>query len=607
MSRMDMVLQHIYQAVREAQRPLNDGELQKVLHTANKGRSAQEQCLSKKMLLAALRKLLDAESAMPLWMRNGTEHEYACMLATLTTKRRRSASGVSTITVLTKPWPCSSNCLYCPNDLRMPKSYLSDEPACQRAEQAYFDPYIQVIARLETLRAMGHATDKIELIILGGTWSDYPRVYQYWYIKELFAALNDYSEDRMHALEMRKCKQEHYTALHAAHPVDSESLASHQDLIDGVSYTYNAAYKKIYAQSAYALLETQHQADKADVLSEHLRNETSRSRVVGLVVETRPDLISEQELIHLRTLGCTKIQMGIQTLDDKILALNTRTCDLAVVARAFALLRRFGFKIHVHMMLNLLGSTPERDVQTYQKLVTDPRFKPDEVKLYPCVLVAHTGLYQAYAQGLWKPYSEETLIDLLVRCVQATPEYLRISRMVRDISAHDILAGSTTANLRQLVEERLNSEHDSIHEIRFREIATRSIDTRSAELSVVSYETATTQEYFYQWLAPTGHILGFLRLSLPQSIGDQPKMPAMIREVHVYGMAQRLTGSSDPQLGATQHQGLGRRLIHEACMQAQAEGFASIQVISAVGTREYYRSVGFDELSEDGLYQQMSW
>ena len=518
------------------------------------------------------------------------------LLRILKVKPRRTASGVATITVITRPWPCSSDCLYCPNDVRMPKSYLSDEPACQRAERNFFDPYLQVRSRLVALSEMGHVTDKVELIVLGGTWSDYPRAYQLWFVSELFRAVNDFGESRV-AGEHPEERDRRYRACGLTYNKDEllRRTGDVQRQVDEGLLSYNEAIRQIGGSDAWRAVEAWQQATTDDLFREHARNEEAAHRVVGLTIETRPDLISPETAREMRELGCTKVQMGIQSLDQHILEANQRRVSVAQIADAFCALRLAGFKIQVHFMANLLGATPEADKADYLRLVSDERFLPDEVKLYPCCLVQSSRLGACYADGSWQPYGEDELMDLLVADTLATPAYTRISRMIRDISSTDIVAGNKRTNLRQMVEARIARLGAPVHEIRMREVATTDVDPAALRLDCVAYRTTVSDERFLQWVTDDGHIAAFLRLSLPRE-GTQ----AMIREVHVYGRVASL-GSSER--GGAQHAGLGRQLVEEACAQAREAGFSAINVISSVGTRGYYRNLGFGTA---GLYQQRS-
>ena len=526
-------------------------------------------------------------------------------------KPRRTASGVATITVITRPHTCSSNCIYCPCDLRMPKSYLANEPACQRAELTFFDPYVQVAARLQALYQMGHSTDKVELIVLGGTWSDYPESYQYWFIKELFRALNEWPNSPSHIQE----RLNWYTSfgLQNSEEALSSFVAEQQAAVFDDTATYNQAFHKLYDTSQpHQSAWSQMQSTYDELVEQQHVNETAAARVVGLVIETRPDTITPDNLRMFRQLGCTKIQIGIQSTRQEILDANQRQMSVAQIKRAFSLIRLYGFKIHSHLMVNLLGATPEADKQDFKTFVTDPGFLPDEIKLYPCALVSGTQLVQKYREGAWQPYAKDELVDVLVQDVLATPPYVRISRMIRDISATDILVGNKHTNLRQMVEQELAAEDvaNRVQEIRFREINQQQV--RAAELTLQDfvYATAVSDEHFLQWVTADNKIAGFCRLSLPHwdkltagacdvttnELLVQPGQ-AMIRELHVYGQALSL-GSEGM---SAQHQGLGQKLLAKASSIAAEAGYTSLNVISSIGTRAYYRAQGF---TDAGLYQQ---
>jgi elongator complex protein 3 len=526
-------------------------------------------------------------------------------------KPRRTASGVATITVITRPHTCSSNCIYCPCDLRMPKSYLANEPACQRAELTFFDPYVQVAARLQALHQMGHSTDKVELIVLGGTWSDYPEGYQYWFIKELFRALNEWPNSPSHIQE----RLNWYTSfgLQNSEEALSSFVAEQQAAVFDDTATYNQAFHKLYDisqphQSAWSQMQSTYD----ELVEQQHVNETAAARVVGLVIETRPDTITSDNLRMFRQLGCTKIQIGIQSTRQEILDANQRQMSVAQIKRAFSLIRLYGFKIHSHLMVNLLGATPEADKQDFKTFVTDPGFLPDEIKLYPCALVSGTQLVQKYREGAWQPYAKDELVDVLVQDVLATPPYVRISRMIRDISATDILVGNKHTNLRQMVEQELAAKDvaSRVQEIRFREINQQQVSAAELTLQDFTYTTAVSDEHFLQWVTADNKIARFCRLSLPHwdkltagacdvtanELLVQPGQ-AMIRELHVYGQALSL-GSEGM---SAQHQGLGQKLLAKASSIAAEAGYTSLNVISSIGTRAYYRAQGF---TDAGLYQQ---
>lgn len=593
---------------------LSDKELDILLREASRALDDPSRRLSKRRMLAFYLQERDASSAFFSSLRIDAALDEQ-LIQMLRAKPRRTASGVATVTVLTKPWPCKNDCIYCPNDVTMPKSYIADEPACQRAERCCFDPYLQVAARLTTLANMGHNTDKVELIVLGGTWFDYPQRYRLWFSCQLFAALDDFGSARMDEEVARR--RGAYEALLAeeqeGRALSERIRCAHVDLqrkVDAGAITYAQAFHELAPLRQRALPDLD-DAPTEELLGALQRaNEDARARCVGLVVETRPDTVTCEALAELRAMGVTKVQVGVQSLDDAVLDASERADRVCDVERALGLIRVFGFKSHVHMMANLIGSAPEDDLRHYRKLMEDARFKPDEVKLYPCALVESARLTEAFEQGAWAPYGEDELVELLSACVLATPEHTRISRMIRDIPSNDILIGCKKTNLRQIVEREVLAREDAgrVREMRMREVATGEIKADDLALRIVGYRTANTRESFLQWVDGAGKLAGFLRLSIPDvrvveaMLSSGERLPvcageAMIREVHIYGKTSRLHESRE----GNQHLGLGRQLVERACQMAKEEGCASVNVISAVGTRAYYRRLGFEDA---GLYQK---
>lgn len=450
----------------------------------------------------------------------------------------RTSSGVAPVAVLTGPYPCPGKCIFCPEAEGFPKSYLPLEPGAQRAALNRFDPFKQTTTRLKTLETNGHATDKIELLILGGTWSAYPHNYQERFVQRCLDAMNG---------------------------VESQSL-----------------------------IDAQH------------TNETAEHRNVGMVMETRPDHITIDEVRRLRWLGATKVQMGVQSLDDKILEANWRGHTVEDSRRAVRMLRLAGFKIHLHWMPNLLGATPESDKQDFKRLWDDPALRPDELKIYPCSLIRGTELYNRFERGEYHPYTDDELVDVISACKSIVPRYCRINRVIRDIPANYIAAGSTTSHLRLVAQREMKQRGLQCQCIRCREVRAEKIDAAQLRLDTLTYPTDATTEHFLSFVTPRDRIAGFLRLSLPSSHApreeslDELRECAIIREVHIYGPALEIGAESS---GEAQHAGLGTRLIEQAIQIACGAGYKRITVISAIGTREYYRRHGF-ELGE--LYMAKS-
>jgi elongator complex protein 3 len=316
-------------------------------------------------------------------------------------------------------------------------------------------------------------------------------------------------------------------------------------------------------------------------------------------VETRPDHIDDDELHWFRKLGVTKVQIGIQNLDDRILRLNNRGETVQDTRNAIRLLRLAGFKIHAHWMPNLLGATPDSDIKDFGQLWQDLALKPDELKIYPCMLLENAELYEYWQRGEYQPYSEEEITEILIACKVQVPPYVRINRVVRDIPTTNVVEGLKKANLRQIAQQRMAERGLKCQCIRCREIKRRYVSFEALSFHNLQYETDATVEHFLSFETDR-HIAGFLRLSLPKPDVHLPikqlKGQAMIREVHVYGPAIPIGESS---MGQAQHIGLGSRLIVEAKKLAQKAGYGRIAVISAIGTQEYYAKHGFEL---DGLY-----
>ncbi len=458
----------------------------------------------------------------------------------------RSNSGVAVVTVLTKPFPCPGRCIYCPNDECMPKSYISSEPGAQRALASKFDPFAQVYNRLIALKNIGHNIEKVELIILGGTWSVYPKVYKLWFINQCYEAMNSISENTKRYVKPRE---------------------------------------ENFKKTTWEALEKNQE-----------KNESAFCRNVGLVLETRPDYITENEVIEMRRFGATKIQIGIQSLSNKILEMNNVGRDVESVKKAFALLRRAGFKIHGHWMSNLYGSTVKSDIDDFKNLWKED-YCPDELKIYPTSVIPNTELSSLYEKGLHIPYTEEELVEVLSKTIPSTPRYCRLSRIIRDIPSNEIEAGNKKTNLRQIVENELQRKKVKLNDIRSREIKGESIEWKDIVLEKVEYKTSVSKEFFISYKTKKDdRICGFLRLSIPKNdlinknFIEELNGGSIIREVHVYG---KVVGIQDESVGESQHLGLGRSLVSIAEEISKKNKIKKVSVISAIGTRKYYEKLGY--------------
>ena len=447
-------------------------------------------------------------------------------------KLTRTISGVTPVAVMTQPAECPGRCIYCPTYSATPQSYTPESPAVLRGIQCDFDAVEQVRMRLGMLSDMGHPTDKIELIIMGGTFLATPPEYQYGFIKGCYDALNG---------------------------EDSANLEE----------------------------------------AKHL-NETTSHRCTGLCIETRPDWCGPEEIDRMLEFGATRVELGVQTLDETVYQLVRRGHGVEEVVRSTKLLKEHGFKVHYHWMPGLPGSTPEKDLEMSRQLFADPRFRPDGLKLYPTMVVEGTELERWYRQGRYQPYSRDVMIDLMADIKALVPGYVRISRVLRDIPSKFIVAGCRDS-LRGIIRERMKTRGSECRCIRCREYGHRIMsgrETGEAHLARTDYEASGGTEVFLSFEDDDETLFGLLRLRIqPRPIaraGQEKGLSAVVRELHVYGPEVPLRRQDAT---AAQHKGLGKSLFREAERIARDELHAGqMAVLSGAGAREYYRTeFGYDE------------
>ncbi len=441
-------------------------------------------------------------------------------------KLTRTISGVTPVAVMTLPLKCPGQCIYCPTYSATPQSYTPESPAVLRGRRCDYAAKGQIGLRLRILSDMGHPTDKIELIVMGGTFLAYSEDYQYQFIKDCFDALND---------------------------------------------------------EASATLE------EAKRL-----NETANHRCTGLCIETRPDWCGQEEIDRMLEFGTTRVELGVQIIDDGIYRLTRRGHTVEDVIKATALLKEHGFKVHYHWMPGLPGSTPERDLELSKRLFDDDRFKPDGLKLYPTMVVAGTELEKWYREGRYQPYDDDTMIDLVAEIKSIVPKYVRISRVLRDIPAKFIVGGLRDS-LRDVVKQRMKEKAIECKCIRCREYGHRLRDgweIGEPKIARMDYEASGGREIFLSLEDEKETLFGLLRMRIQSKpiakLEESNENPAIIRELHVYGPEVSL---SQRKPNAAQHKGLGKTLLREAELIA-ANTFQTHQMIilSGVGAKEYYRS-----------------
>lgn len=487
----------------------------------------------------------------------GTPEEQVIIKEFLRRKPVRTISGVAVIAVMTSPAPCPHGvCLPCPGGpnsaFKSPQSYMGREPAAMRAIQHEFDPYSQVQSRLSQLKEIGHDVEKVELIVMGGTFSARSIDYQEWFSKRCLEAMNDFT---------------------------------------GTEWREKAW--KIGKSVPYISLEEVQRA-----------NETTSIRNVGITFETRPDWAKEEHVDEFLRLGGTKVELGVQSVYDFVLSRMQRGHGVAEIVRANRVLRDSAFKVGFHMMPHLPGADSELDLRGFKKLFDDPRFRPDYLKIYPTLVTEGTPLHRMWESGEYHALSDEEAAELVADIKAVLPKWVRLQRIQRDIPAHQIFAGVRRSNLRQLAEEKLREKGGKCRCIRCREVGHnslkgRKINAKDIELTMETYEACNGTEHFIAFEDLSADILiGFTRLRFPGAPHRKELQDsALIRELHVYGsMVPVGKGAKQKDW---QHRGYGKELIEHAEKIASESGYKKLAIISGIGAREYYRKLGYNL---DGAY-----
>ncbi len=507
-------------------------------------------------LIQAYRELLD----------NGDIKESPNILQIIQKRKVRTLSGIANITVLTKDLGCPGECIYCPTEKGMPKSYLSNEPAMMRAVRNNFDAYKQVKTRLNGLVAQGHDVSKIDIRTAGGTWGAVPDWYRDEFLKGIYLALNEGPGDLNSKLE---------TCLPVGKARNSKEIQNS-----------NFENSKIVSDFGFRISDF--------TLQELIKqNETAKCRCVGLWVETRPDWVTVEELKKLRSYGVTGIELGIQSTDDPVNEFCKRGHGLKESIKATKMCRDIGLKVCHHLMPNLPTATMESDLKSGRDLFENEGLRPDYLKIYPTMVTPYSKLAEMIEKdpSVHTAYSDEELMNLIAKIKQTVPEYCRIIRIIRDFPAESIVSGSKKSNLRQIMQ----SKGITCRCIRCREIQDETI--KNYELRIKNYSANEGKEVFITFdEINSDKLIGLCRLRLPGKeadvIFDELKDAAIVRELHVYGRKQSLNdGGLESK---TQHHGFGRQLMEKAEEIAKENGYSKIAVISAVGTREYYRKLGYE-------------
>ena len=433
-------------------------------------------------------------------------------------KPTKTISGITPVAVMLPPRKCNHGaCVYCPN-LNVPQSYTPKSPVVMRAMSVNYDGYKQVVDRLKAFKAMNHPTDKVELIIMGGTFLEYPEKFQKEFIKSCYDGLNGNKSGSV---------------------IDSQK-----------------------------------------------KNELSKHRCVALCVETRPNVCSEH-IKKMRKWGVTRVELGVQIIDDKIYKKVKRGHTVQDVVDATKELRDAGFKIGYHIMPGLPGSNIKKDLELFKKLFSDQRFKPDQLKLYPCQVMPGSELEKMYWDKKYKPYPREKIEKVLVEMLKMVPRYCRVMRVMREIPPEYLVAGTIRIDLRKEIESELRKKRNKLKEIRYREIGFALRDAREVnldlKLKITRYKAAKGDEYFLEVINKDDILFGLLRLRIVNR-------KAIIREIHVYGQSLKLGEKGK----LSQHKGLGKWLMGEAENITRKNKIKELAVISGIGVREYYKKLGYN-------------
>lgn len=470
----------------------------------------------------------------------------------------RSLSWVTVISLLTEFFGCPWKCIYCPTFEGLPKSYIPDEPAVQRAVMNNFDPIMQIHNRLRALEITGHKIEKNDIRIIGWTWSVYPKPYQEMFMKAIYDAFNTYDDMKVY--------------------LEKTDLSNDKFATFKLKEWYKAKLSK-------------------DLEEAKLLNQDSRLRVIWIAIETRPDWVTPEEILRLRRYWVTRVEIGYQTTIDKINEINKRWHWNAESIKATRLLKDAWIKVVAHMMPNLLGSTPEMDKTSLARVFDDQAFRPDELKIYPMMVTDKSELTEVWKDWWFKAYDDETLIELTAELQIMIPEYIRLNRTYRDIPGDKILEWSKIANLRQIVDKRVKEKWAILMDTREREIKDGKNDPKKAEIHTFEYEASDWKEFFLTFEDPKDRtIFSLLRLRLPGvdkeilELMPELKWAAITREVHTF-WDQLWIKEKWSTFG--QHIGLWKKLMIRAEEIAKENWFEKMAVIAWVWVRQYYQKNGY--------------
>jgi len=517
---------------------------------------------------------------------NAPKEDAKIIRTVLQTKPMRTGSGVAVIATMTRPINCPhGSCIYCPGGLHsyfgdVPKSYTGFEPSTMRGIRSAYDPYRIIFNRLEQYIVMGQNPDKVDQIIMGGTFTAFPKEYQEEYIHHSFKAYNDFAKE-----------------FYKEGVLDMDHFKEFFELPGDINFKERTERIR---EKVMRLKEE----DVKTLEEEQKINETAAIRCIGLTIETKPDWAFKEQGIRLLDLGTTRIELGIQTVHDHVLKAINRGHDIKDAKKAISELRDLGFKLNFHMMPGLPTEdgtriSREKDIESLRTIFDDQNFRPDMLKIYPCMVMPGTILEQEYKKGIFKPLSREEAADIIVEMKRFVPEWVRVMRIQRDIPSYAVTAGVDRTNLRQYAEKLAKERGIKCKCIRCREVGLMSNkrDVKIGEVKIIirEYEASNGKEFFISAEDTKQDILlGYCRLRFPPlSLHPAITMDtAIIRELHVYG-ASTAIGTQDDK--TYQHRGFGKQLLMKAEEIALSNNKNKMVIISGVGVREYYRKLGYEQ------------
>lgn len=517
-----------------------------------------------------------------------TKEQHKKIKSILKIKAGKSHSGIISVTIFTSPYPeyiddngnlikqsfsCAYNCHYCPNEPDQPRSYLKGEPGVLRANREEFDCVKQMYIRMEALYLTGHDIDKLEVLVLGGTWSSYPIKYREIFIRDMYYAANTYKEHMKNVIK---------NSVREIRP-------------------------------------------RLSMVEEKIINRSATTRVIGLTLETRPDQINKDELILFRLYGCTRVQLGVQHIDNDVLDRINRKCSTEITIKALELLKDCCYKIDIHLMPNLPGSSIKKDELMFDKLLgvkykkyitntwekytlTNPELQADQWKIYPTTITPFTEIKKWYEEGSYIPYSNDELYNLIYKVHTIIFKSIRINRCIRDIPADYVYKSDYFSNMRQDVENEVLKNGLRCNCIRCREVKNGIYNKENSQICVMEYNASNGTEYFISCESLDKTVLyGFIRLRLKANnyncLAVFPELfeCALIRELHVYGQLN-MVGQKNNQNNQSQHYGIGKTLLEKAESIAIHNNYKRIAVISGEGVREYYNKRGYCENHSSGNF-----